>query len=890
MSDGPQSLDFALYYARLGWQVFPLHSIRDVDQCTCGNSGCTSKGKHPLTHDGFKSATDDEGQIRAWWAAHPHANIGIATGSVSNMWVLDIDKRDGGCETWASLVAQHDPHDTCAQRTGSGGAHRIYVWDSMLEVRNRTNVVPGIDVRGDGGYIVAPPSLHLSGERYEWTCDPSTLEPQPAPSWLLELVVGDAPSDAAARAPRSPNSAGSPGPRGFDPRAFVGALPLGEIKTIRNALGYIDPDCDRDTWIRVGMALHSTGAAEQVFVVWNEWSANATAKYPGEHELRRQWASFARKREEVRIASIFHYAIANQWPGTVEENADGTVTASMLVSSQNGHDVDASVTLAAPATPTSQPLDMWGKPEWIWSKKVGAPFPYSTAYPESLWWMREWVNSLAYCFQLPIEFPAAMSLALAAGALGNRWSVRVPRVHWVEHAALWFVAAAPSGAGKSIVFKPLIAPFLEHEKLLKEGEALDAWTAKLRFADIVLAQTTKDATRKANAAASDQQLAADLQERLMQATTARRVILEARPQSGRLLISDTTSEAFVRWLQEHNGCALVADPEGGVFDHVLGTASNTRAARLDPWLKAYNAEPIFENRMGDARDPTTRERLVDQPLVSIAVATQTKALAALFANEMAGARGFLARFCAVVVPHQLPDEFLREAELPHDIAERWRSTIQRILRQPRPSEPIEILLSEPAREAFVAWGGGELTKARQDEEGVTDYLTEWNGKLRGKALRIALALHCLAHDHPGATAIGVDTMQAALSWLPFLKAHNALLSHELRADRDLQVAERLLAWIDRGGSEEPGKATDTFTRRAAFRALGGSNSVSVKVADDVNGALAALVDGLWIKPVGKLEPKRAGPPAARAYVVHPRFHEHYEACLRESRIRNLVQI
>ena len=181
--------DAALSYARRGWRVFPLQSLR-AGRCTCGRAECSTAAKHPLTKHGLKDATLDEAAIKTWWSRWPWANVGIATGEGSGIVVVDVDLPkahpslalllDGGCSFPRTLTGL----------TGGGGVHLMFERGDV-SLRNSTSRLPGvavdlpgIDLRADGGYVVAPPSLHRSGERYQW------LEPgaplAPLPLWLRE--------------------------------------------------------------------------------------------------------------------------------------------------------------------------------------------------------------------------------------------------------------------------------------------------------------------------------------------------------------------------------------------------------------------------------------------------------------------------------------------------------------------------------------------------------------------------------------------------------------------------------------------------------------------------------------------------------------------------------
>jgi len=181
----------ALSYAARGWRVLPVWPMRD-GRCACGPPLCANQGKHPLSRlapNGSHSATTDAAVIAAWWADTPDANVGIATGQESGIWVLDVDPRHGGDVTLESLESKHGrlPQSLRA-RTGSGGGHIVFIHPRDGRLSNSSGRLgPGLDVRGDGGYIVAAPSNHSSGGTYAWEDeDESVLEA--APLWLLELI------------------------------------------------------------------------------------------------------------------------------------------------------------------------------------------------------------------------------------------------------------------------------------------------------------------------------------------------------------------------------------------------------------------------------------------------------------------------------------------------------------------------------------------------------------------------------------------------------------------------------------------------------------------------------------------------------------------------------
>ena len=158
--------DAALQYAGRGWRVFPLKP----------------KNKIPLTRNGFKDATVAPSQIEAWWSKWPNANIGIATGRASGLIVIDLDGPDA-IAAWQRIVREQSggvpSMADLAVRTARG-IHLYYRLrqGDKIPCSAGQDQEKGVDVRADGGYVAAPPSIHPSGSIYEWTTD--TVTPVPA--------------------------------------------------------------------------------------------------------------------------------------------------------------------------------------------------------------------------------------------------------------------------------------------------------------------------------------------------------------------------------------------------------------------------------------------------------------------------------------------------------------------------------------------------------------------------------------------------------------------------------------------------------------------------------------------------------------------------------------
>ncbi|MFY9530826.1 MAG: bifunctional DNA primase/polymerase [Candidatus Acidiferrales bacterium] len=253
-------VDAAREYARRGWPVFPVHGIRDK-KCACGKASCDDAGKHPRTAHGLLDASRDEKPIRAWWTQWPDANIGLRTGN--DVLVVDVDPRHEGDNTLAALEQNHGAFPvTLEARTGGGGRHLFFALRNGQVVRNSTGKLgPGVDVRGAGGYVMLPPSHHLSGNQYQWV---NEADLAPLPEWLAAKLAEPEPRAASAndsqeKIPEGQRNgaltslAGSMRRRGFGPDAIEAALlienekrcdPLlsaGEVHTIALSVSRYEP-------------------------------------------------------------------------------------------------------------------------------------------------------------------------------------------------------------------------------------------------------------------------------------------------------------------------------------------------------------------------------------------------------------------------------------------------------------------------------------------------------------------------------------------------------------------------------------------------------------------------------------------------------------------------
>lgn len=200
-------VEAAVSLARDGFAVLPLHTPLG-NGCSCRRGGCGSIGKHPRTRNGLDDASHDEATIRRMWSGSPDANVGVRTGE--GVIVLDIDAGRNGFESLGALCAKRGQlPETRTAKTGGGGEHRYFSVPAGVAVKNSVGKLgEGLDVRGERGYVVAPPSLHFSGGHYEWTGEDQTVSALPA-AWI-ELLSGTALSPPVADGAEGPSTPGRP--------------------------------------------------------------------------------------------------------------------------------------------------------------------------------------------------------------------------------------------------------------------------------------------------------------------------------------------------------------------------------------------------------------------------------------------------------------------------------------------------------------------------------------------------------------------------------------------------------------------------------------------------------------------------------------------------------
>lgn len=437
----------ALGYARLGWRVIPCWWVDADGRCGCGQDPCPGRpGKHPLSAKagaphGSKDGTDDAGRIRDWWRRWPDANPAVCTGPESGVWVVGPDGEQGQLDL-IRLEGEHpgDPIPaTSWAHTGSGGRHLYFAWpaDGGKVPCHADHRGLKIDVRGNGGYVIAPPGANANGP-YAWGDSPEASPPAPAPAWLLEWARGD----GRPKAPAPPRSAES----WWDDRKAV----------IDRASKYLSKCAESVTGQRghnaaiwaASVLVHGFELAEhEAFAVlkaeFNPRCAPPWSDRELEHKVREAAAKPLDKPKGWLLRSANPYADSPP-PWRPPASANGS---------------------PAPAAAGEPAAEEWDDPVPLDCGVKVPPFPLA-ALPAAL---AELATAAGAATNSPPDYLAAAALTVASGALGAARNLDV-KERYSEISSLYLGVVAPKGSGKTPATAYLMPPLIAEQTRLRAGE------------------------------------------------------------------------------------------------------------------------------------------------------------------------------------------------------------------------------------------------------------------------------------------------------------------------------------------------------------------------------------------------------------------------------------
>lgn len=330
----------ALRLAKAGFAVFPCQSGGD-------------KAKQPMPFLKWREAsTTAEGQILQWWRKWPDAAIGLDLAK-SGLVVIDADRHGAhdGVTAFGELMASHgyEPHGVPLAATPNEGTHFFYRQPAGKQLGNSPGQLPpGVDVRGHGGYVVAPGTVMQDGRLYEVFGD--IAEASDLPAWLVALIEAKRGGDQTAKNLPQPVAN----------QTFKGGDQSDEIADL---LTYIPADCGYHDWLSVLMAIHAeTGGAG--FHLADEWSARGGSKYPGSKELEKKWRSFKGTGISGRTlaqlarengADLAAIAVKHNRPENYFDPVEASTAARRLIEHHDGTIADAETGEIVGATPAAGP-------------------------------------------------------------------------------------------------------------------------------------------------------------------------------------------------------------------------------------------------------------------------------------------------------------------------------------------------------------------------------------------------------------------------------------------------------------------------------------------------------------------------------------------------------
>jgi Bifunctional DNA primase/polymerase, N-terminal/AAA domain/Primase C terminal 2 (PriCT-2) len=272
--------DAISYAVVVGWPVFP----------------CNPLDKRPLTTHGFKDATRDKKIIKQWWTQWPNAMIGVPMGEASGLFCVDLDRKENidGIATWAQLKMIQDPGQTRAHKTPSTGLHLLYLYQQGIRNIPLNKLGLGIEIKGEGGYIIMPPSRMANGKEYEIY---SNAAVSTAPAWLITMIFNYLNRDQDLE--NMINADAGKGIKKEEPREF-GPVNVDEIK---EALRNISSDNYED-WYKIAAAIRRE-LGESGFQLFDEWS-RTSRKYTAK-ECMRKWKQ-VKDISRISAGTIYLYA------------------------------------------------------------------------------------------------------------------------------------------------------------------------------------------------------------------------------------------------------------------------------------------------------------------------------------------------------------------------------------------------------------------------------------------------------------------------------------------------------------------------------------------------------------------------------------------------------
>lgn len=722
------------------------------DKCTCGNTIESNKckaGKHPRHSDGVKGASVKQTVVDIWFKYNTAMNYGIATGHpIDNtdmmLVVIDIDwYKEDGRQTFDDLeMAGYVFPDTVEVLTGGGGRHLYYMAKTGTKFAGTAGV--GIEIKGMGGYVVGPGSLHKSGKRYEFEASSDLFDGQEIallPQWMYDKfeITG------AAVAPALPLT--TTAPRRADDVTDE------EMTDYKADLEKISP-LDRGTWIQGLMALKSRSDSEQMFALADWWSQKEG--YEGVDAVRRTWNSI-KPEGGITINTLKRLAAAS--------NPINDVDTTKLLENCVGISASGEI--------------KWSVPDQITFGGDVTPYPLDVL-PEMLKAAVVEVQAFTKAPVAMVACSAVSALSLAAQALYD-----VQRAEGLTGPiSLFFLTVANSGERKTTMDGMFSAPIQEYEtRCATEAKtSISEYTADLAAWDAtrkgILDRISKDAKENKASLSNNELRSHEIKEPL-------------RPLVPRLIYGDVTPEAL-----KYN--LAVEWPSGGIISSEGGAVFGGHGMKKDNQMgNMATLNELWDGKPGRTDRRTTQAVILKSARLTVAIQVQEATLKAFLgtSNALARGTGFLARFLTAWPATTMGTRSFTEPPEAWPMRDRFHKRIAEILNAPQPIvdrelKPDMLTLTKEAKTAWV-----EFHNEIELQLGLTGSyhaVCDVASKAADNAVRLAALFHVL---EGAGGAISSANMISASRIVRWHLNESFRLYGDLTVPKELEAASKLNDWL-----------------------------------------------------------------------------------------------
>lgn len=523
--------------------------------------------------------------------------------------------------------------------------------------------------------------------------------------------------------------------------------------------------------------------------------------------------------------------------------------------------IDPDYKASAEATTIADP---WEPPITLGRFELPA-FPLE-AIPKSLCAFCEFCAAVGESYQVPVDLPALLGLAVGGAALAKRIRVHVRADHF-EPVNLFVAVAMEPGERKSAVFRAVCQPMTDFER--DENERLAPKIEQYRHERAILEASITHAQGKAARALPENR--EKLCEKAGEFTEQLRALTAIQPV--RLIADDATPEALGKLLAEQGGRIALLSPEGDTFEQMAGRYDKKGVPNLGVYLKGHAGDDLRVDRVNKDRPP----EFVSHPALTVGLAVQPEVLHGLAAKPGFRGRGLLGRFIYSLPTSLVGYQKLDPKPVPRHIEEAYHRLIRTALAlQPSVNDagkPCAHLVHVSPDALAQLFRFMEFVQVAVREGGELAAMRDWANKLVGAVCRIGGIFHGLAYasgGNPGGTAMDVETMVCAIGVGEYAIAHARAAYFEMACDNAIGLARRILSWLQ---EEHPTE----FKARDAFNMLRGT----VHTMDGMSEPLRLLTTHGYIRE-RIVEHRGPGRKPSTPYEVNPYFYAQNEQIAHKS--------